>query len=207
LNSILTKFNWFALAGGVTTLLLIVVSLVYPWWQLRVGDDLLTLDASPINMNLGLMDASFTIPFIWALNMISILSLLASGITMLVYSVIPRKPYSKHLLNFGYKKPLYTVLFFAIGLIATTMICKTLLNFSIPLIGSTTSTLPIPFISGMSLTVPLSAGFQWSFWLAAVAAGFCITARIYHKKVAHAESSVSITSAVKAENPLIPATR
>jgi len=207
LNSILTKFNWFALAGGITTLLLIAVSLVYPWWQLTVGDDLLTVDASPINMNLGFLDSSFTIPFIWALNMISILSLLASGITMLIYSIIPRKSYSKHLLDFGYKKPLYTILFFAIGLVATTMICQTVLNFSIPLIGSTTSTLSIPFVSGMTLTVLLSAGFQWSFLLAAVAAGLCIAARIYHKKVAHAESSVSITAAPEAVSPSIPATR
>lgn len=207
MNPILTKCNWFALAGGSTTLLLIAVSLVYPWWQLRVGDNLLTVDASPINMNLGLMDTSVTIPFIWALNVICVLSLLASGITMLIYSVIPRKPYSKHLLVFGYKKPLYTILFFAIGLVATTMICKTVLNFSIPLMGSTTSTLPIPFVPGMSLTVFLSAGFQWSFWLATIAAGLCITARIYHNKIAHAKPSVSITGVVKAENPSIPVAR
>ncbi|MBN1358049.1 hypothetical protein JW988_04690 [Candidatus Bathyarchaeota archaeon] len=207
MNAILTKFNWFALAGGATTLAMIAVSLVYPWWQLTVGDNLLTVDASPINMNLGFLDASFSIPFIWALNIISILSLLASGITMLIYAVLPRKSYSKHLLDFGYKKPLYTVLFFAIGLVATTMICQMVLNFSIPLMGSTTSTLPIPFVSGMTLTVMLSAGFQWSFWLAAVAAGLCIAARIYHKKVATAEPKVSITAAPRAEAPPIPATK
>jgi hypothetical protein len=184
MKSILTKFNWFALAGGVTTILVIAVSLVYPWWQLTVGDDLMTVKASPVNMNLGFLDTSFTIPFIWALNMVSILSLLASGIAMLIYSIIPRKSYSKHLLGFGYKKPLYTVLFFVIGLVATTVICQAVLSLNIPLMGSTTSTLPIPFVSGITLTVLLSAGFQWSFWLAIVAAGLCIAARLYHGKVA-----------------------
>ena len=184
MKSILTKFNWFALAGGVTTILVIAVSLVYPWWQLTVGDDLMTVKASPVNMNLGFLDTSFTIPFIWALNMVSILSLLASGIAMLIYSIIPRKSYSKHLLGFGYKKPLYTVLFFVIGLVATTVICQAVLSLNIPLMGSTTSTLPIPFIDGITLTVLLSAGFQWSFWLAVVAATLCIAARIYHGKVA-----------------------
>jgi hypothetical protein len=184
MKSILTKFNWFALAGGVTTILVIAVSLVYPWWQLTVGDDLMTVKASPVNMNLGFLDTSFTIPFIWALNMVSILSLLASGIAMLIYSIIPRKSYSKHLLGFGYKKPLYTVLFFVIGLVVTTMICQAVLSLNIPLMGSTTSTLPIPFVSGITLTVLLSAGFQWSFWLAIVAAGLCIAARLYHGKVA-----------------------
>jgi hypothetical protein len=184
MKSILTKFNWYALAGGVTTILVIAVSLVYPWWQLTVGDDLMTVKASPVNMNLGFLDTSFTIPFIWALNMVSILSLLASGIAMLIYSIIPRKSYSKHLLGFGYKKPLYTVLFFVIGLVATTVICQAVLSLNIPLMGSTTSTLPIPFVSGITLTVLLSAGFQWSFWLAIVAAALCIAARLYHGKVA-----------------------
>jgi hypothetical protein len=184
MNAILTKFNWFALAGGVTTILVIAVSLFSPWWQLTVGDDLLTVNASPVNMNMGFLDTSFTIPFILALNIVSILSLLASAITMLIYALIPRKSYSIHMLGFGYKKPLYTVLFFIIGLVATTMICQVVLNFNVPLMGSTTSTLPITFVEGITLTVLLSAGFQWSFWLAVVAATLCIAARIYHGKVA-----------------------
>jgi hypothetical protein len=182
--SIYTKFNWFGLAGGAITILMIAVSLFSPWWQLTVGDDLLTINASPVNMALGFLGTSFTIPLIVALNIVSILSLLASGIVMLIYSIIPRKSYSKHLLGFGYKKPLYAVLFFIIGLIVTTVICQAVLNFNIPLVGSTTSTFPIPFISGVTLSVLLSAGFQWSFWLAVVAAALCIAARLYHKKVA-----------------------
>jgi hypothetical protein len=186
MNVWLTKFNWFGLAGGALTLLVIAVSLVYPWWQLTVGDDLMKINASPVNTNFGFLDTSFTIPFIWALNIMSILSLLASGIAMLVYSIIPRKSYSKHLLGFGYKKPLFTVLFFVIGLVVITVILQAVLSLNVPLMGSTTSTLPIPFVSGITLSVLLSAGFQWSFWLAVVAATLCIAARLYHKKVAPA---------------------
>lgn len=186
MTSILTKFNWFGLAGGVTTLLMIVASLLYPWWQLTIGDNLLTLNVSPVSMNLGFLGNLFTVPFIWALTLVGILSLFASAIAMLIYSVLPRKSYSIHLLGFGYKKPLYAVLFFVIGLVATTMICRAVLDFNIPLSGSTTNTLPIPFASGITISVLLSAGFQWSFWLAIVAAGLCLAARIYHKKVAPA---------------------
>ena len=184
MSGILTKFNWFALAGGVTTILLIAVSIFTPWWQLNVGDDLMTVNASPVNMNMGFLDTSFNIPFILALNIVSILGLLASAIAMMIYAIIPRKSFSMHLLGFGYKKPLYTVLFFIIGLVATTMICRAVLNLNIPLMGSATSTLPIPLASGITLTVLLAAGFQWSFWLAIVAATLCIAARIYHGKVA-----------------------
>ena len=182
-SGIFTKFNWFALAGGVTTILMIAASLVSPWWQLTIGDDLMTVNASPVNMNMGFLDTSFTIPFIFALNIVSILSLIASAIAMLIYSLVPRKSWSMHLLGFGYKKPLYTVLFFIIGLLVTTVICQAVLNFTIPLMGSATSTLPIP-IANITLTVLLSAGFQWSFWLAIAAAALCIAARIYHGKVA-----------------------
>jgi hypothetical protein len=193
MSSILTKFNWFGLAGGATTILMIVASLFYPWWQLTVGDDLLTLNISPVNMNMGFLGTSLTVPFIWALIIVGVLGLLASAIAMLIYSLFPRKPYSMHLMGFGYKKPLYAVLFFVIGLVATTMICQAILDFNIPLMGSTTSTLPLPFASGITMNVLLSAGFQWSFWLAVVAAALCIAARLYHKKVAPAPSATTVT--------------
>ncbi len=189
MSVILAKFNWFALAGGVMTIFVIAVSLFSPWWYLTIGDDLMTVDASPVNMNMSFLGTSPTIPFIFALNIVSIASLLASAIAMMIYSLMPRKSYSMHLLGFGYKKPLYMVLFFIIGLVATTMICRAVLSLNIPLMGSTTSTLttstmPIPFVSSITLTIFLSAGFQWSFWLAVIAAILCIVARIYHGKVA-----------------------
>jgi hypothetical protein len=193
MNVWLTKFNWFGLAGGITTLLVIAASMVYPWWQLTVGDDLMKINASPVNTNFGFLDTSFTIPFIWALNIVSILTLLASGIAMLIYSLIPRKSYSKHLLGFGYKKPLFTVLFFVISLVVITMILQAVLSLNVPLMGSTTSTLPIPFVSGVTLSVLLSAGFQWSFWLAVVAAALCIAARLYHRKVAPTPPATTAT--------------
>lgn len=207
MNSILTRINWFALAGGVATIALIAASLVAPWWHLSVGDNLLNVNASPINMNLGFLETSFTIPFLLALNIVSILMLLASAIVMMIYSIIPNKSYSKHLLGFGYKKPLFTVLFFVIGLVATTMICQAVVGINLPLMGSTTSTLPIPFVSGVNLTVVLSAGFQWPFWLSIVAAGLCITARIYHSKVATNEPKVVMTAAAEAKTTPIQTTK
>ena len=193
MKSILTEINWFALAGGVTTILVIAVSLFYPWWQLTVGDDLLKVMVSPVNMNFGFLDTSLTIPFIWALNIVAILTLLASGIAMLIYSIIPRKSYSEHLLGFGYKKPLFTLLFFVIGLVVTTLILQTALSINVPLMGSTTITLPIPFASDITISVLLSSAFQWSFWLAVVAAALCIAARLYHNKVAPASSTTTVT--------------
>jgi hypothetical protein len=186
MKPILEKFNWFGLAGGAMTILVIVVSLFYPWWQLSVGDGLIKINASPVNTNFGFLGTGFTIPIIWVLNIIGLLTLLLSGVAMIIYSVMPAKSFSKPLLDFGYKKPLFTFLFFVIGLIIVTVILQAVLSINLPLMGSATSTVPIPFASGITLTVLLSAGFQWSFWLAAVAAGLCIAARFYHGKVAAA---------------------
>lgn len=191
-KGMLSKINWFGFTGGVMTILVIVVSLFYPWWQLTVGDNLMKINASPVNTNFGFLDAVFTIPFIWALNIIGLLTLLLSGVAMLVYSVMPTKSFSKPLLDFGYKKPLFTFLFFIIGLLIVTVILQAVLSINLPLMGSATSTVPIPFASGITLSVLLSAGFQWSFWLAAVAAGLCIAARLYHKKVAPAPSATTV---------------
>jgi hypothetical protein len=183
-TGLLAKINWFGLAGGALTLLVIAVSLVYPWWQLTVGDNLIKINASPVNTNFGFLGTGFTIPFIWALNIIGLLSLLLSGIAMIIYSVMPAKSFAKPLLDFGYKKPLFTFLFFVIGLLVVTVILQSVLSINVPLMGSATSTVSIPFASDVTLTVLMSAGFLWSFWLAAVAAGLCIAARFYHGKVA-----------------------
>jgi hypothetical protein len=183
-KDMLAKINWFGFAGGILTILVIVVSVFYPWWQLTVGDNLMKINASPVNMNFGFLDTSFTIPIIWALNIVALLTLLLSGVAMIIYSIMPAKSFAKPLLDFGYKKPLFTFLFFVIGLVVVTVILQTVLSINLPLMGTTTSTVPIPFASGVTLSLLMSAGFQWSFWLAAVAAGLCIAARLYHGKVA-----------------------
>ena len=179
----MANINWFGLAGGVTTIVVIIVSLFYPWWQFTVGTDFLKANASPVNTNFGFLGTSSPIPLIWALNIVSLLSLTASGIVMLIYSFIPTKPYSKHLLGFAYKKPLFTVLFFVVGLLIITLLFGTILSINVPLMGSTTITLPTVITSGVTISFPVSAEFQWPFWLAAVAAGLCLAARLYHKRV------------------------
>jgi hypothetical protein len=207
MSSFLTKINWFGFAGGLSTIVMIVVSMFYPWWQLTVGENLITINASPVNTNFGFIGTAFTIPLIWAFNVIGLLTLLLSGVAMLIYSVMPTRSFAKPLLDFGYKKPLFTFLIFIIGLVVVTMILQAVLGFNLPLMGSATNTLPIPFASGVTISVLLSAGFQWSFWLAAVAAGLCIAARVYHKKVAAPKSAITITANPQVEKPITVSTK
>jgi hypothetical protein len=188
------KMNWFGLAGGVTIIVLIIVSLFSPWWQITVGEDLVKANVSPVNTNFNFLGNAFSIPLLWALNLSSSLALVASGIAMLVCSIMPTKPYSKHLLGFAYKKPLFILLSFVIVLFALTQIIQAMFGLNIPMTGSATATLPESMTYGVTIAILISAGFQWPFWLAAIAAGLCIAARLYHKRAATAQVSTTATA-------------
>jgi hypothetical protein len=191
--------NWFGLAGGLTIVVLIAISLFVPWWQLTVGYDLVRANASPINTNFNFAGTSFTIPLIWALNVASIIFLSAGGIAMLVYSVSPSKSFSEKLLGFSYRKPLYAILLFVVVLILITFLVKSVFNFEVPLLGSIETTLPAEITNGTNISVFMTANFVWPFWLAALATTLCIMAKFYHKKIVAPFSKASALNAIGIE--------
>ena len=174
--------NWVGVAAGVATLLVVVVSFFVPWWQLTVGENLLNVNASPVNTNFGLFGTQFTLPLIVALNLISILTFVCSGTMMLTYSVIPTKPYAKHLLGFSYKKPLYALIAFLISLAAIVSLAG-VFGLSIPFIGAADVALPESLSMGVSVSASVLASFLFPFWLAVAASVLCIAARVYHGRV------------------------
>jgi hypothetical protein len=208
----LNKINWFAFVGGSLILFIILASFYFPWWQLIVGKDIFIINVSPVNTNFGLGAAQFRIPLIWALNIGTILTFLASGITMLIYSLMPTKPYAKDLLSFGYRKPIYAVIFCITGLLITTIALQSVLGIAIPLYGAGTANFSpssfIPNSPGVNISIAVTSSFQWPFFLAITAAAFCIIARIYHGKLtrqtANAPAVPKVTPA-DASMPAVPA--
>ena len=196
------KINWFGFAGGISLIALVIISFFVPWWKLTVGDDLVTANASPLNTNFSFVGDSLTIPIIMALNIASVISLTAAGIVILIYSVKPLKPYSEKLLGFAYRKPLYSVLMFVIGLVLITIATDSLFGLNVPLVGSQYSTLPTDMTQGATISVSMNAGFQWPFLFALVASGICITARFYHKKIIPTNSIHSAPKTPKIINPI-----
>ncbi len=174
--------NWFAFAAGVLTFIVLGISLFIPWWQLTVGDGLIKVNASPVNTNFGLFGSQFTLPLLFALNLVSILTFSVSGIVILLYSLIPTKPYSHKLLAFSYKKPLFSLVTFIAGLLVITSIAA-LLGVQIPLVGFSNMNLPSNLTMGINITAEVSAGFQLPFYLAIVTAALCIAARLYHPQL------------------------
>jgi hypothetical protein len=187
------KINWFGLAGGVTTIVLIAVSLFVPWWQLSIPNSTsdpniskspVVANVSPLYTNFDLIGNSFTVPLVFAINLSCILLSLAGGVIMLIYSVKPTKPYAKRLLGFSYRTPLLFVIVFLIGLIALSLIIQGLFSFSVPLFGSSEVKLPSTATpQGTNVSVLLSAGFLWPFYLAIASAILCIGARLYHRRI------------------------
>ncbi|MGA2682682.1 MAG: hypothetical protein ABSF44_12880 [Candidatus Bathyarchaeia archaeon] len=187
------KINWIGLAAGIITLIALAISLYMPWWQLTVGQSLIKINASPVNTNFGLFGTQFTIPLIWALNLVTILTFSASGIIMLIYSLVPTKPYAKHLLGFSYKKPLYSVVSFVVVL-AIILLIAGHFGVYLPLNGSATVTLPGSWTMGATVSALVSGTFQLPFYLAVVATALCITARLYHSHVSSALSESESTT-------------
>ncbi len=185
------------------TIVIVAVSYFMPWWFISADvnsasvsiEGLLRAGLSPLNTNISLIGTSLTIPLLMALNIVGLLSLLLSGIVMVVYSVIPTRPYSKHLLGFAYKKPLILVVLFVISLVAITSLVQAFAGFGIPLSSSGTLSLPTSVSVGNSMDILVSTGFLLPFWLTIVAAGLCIGARIYHKRF----TATQVTEAKTAE--------
>ena len=110
---------------------------------------------------------------------------------MLIYSVRPDKSYSQKLLGFGYKKPLYALIIFVVGLVAMSFIVQRVSGFAFPLTGSSAMSLPEGMMAnGANVSVDVSAAFGWPFYFAIVVAGLCVAARVYHRKVVAVDTAL-----------------
>jgi hypothetical protein len=101
---------------------------------------------------------------------------------MLIYAIVPTKPFTKELLKFAWKKPLYSVITNIISLTLIILTAYLALGIKLPLIGASTTNLPAQFTGNANITVQLTAAFQWPLYLAITAATLCIIAKIYHDK-------------------------
>jgi hypothetical protein len=184
--------NWFGLAAGIVTLVLLVLSLYLPWWQLTVGNNFIDIYASPINWSFGLYGSQFTIPLIWAWNLSNILLFTAGGIIMLAYSFVPTKPYAQDLLSFAYKKPLYALVSFVVGLVVI-VFAAGFLGANFPLWGSANLTFTLPSFIPLSASISsvVTATFLLPFYFGIVAVVLCIAARLYHGRLNKPEKSAT----------------
>ena len=200
------QIDYLALAAGILSIVLIAVSWVVPWWQFIVGSPAIaTVNFSPVNFNFALFNTMLTVPIIWALNIAALLTLLAGGIAMILYSVMPTKSYAEKIFGFGYKKPFYALLLFLIELGILYGSATILTGFSFPLMGASVLTLPSSIApGGISVSVAVSAGFGWTFYLAIAVVVLCIMARIFRGKVMKTSTAPPAPQSVQGPMPPPP---
>jgi len=198
----LKTINWFALAAGILMLILVALSVFTPWWILQVGTGhgLATVNAGPFYTNFSFLKLNFVIPILFAVN-IGIMALFAvSGIMFIIYTFKANRDYSKHLLSYGWKRPLYTFVGFFATLMVILYVAPTIINAAkgtamlpvpiIPLVGTTVMQLPTSLFGGsngsggIEIGVTVITAFSYTFYLGLTAAALGITARIYHRRIA-----------------------
>ena len=116
---------------------------------------------------------------------------------MLIYSLKPNKSYSKKLLGFGYKQPVFAVILFVIELIALTIVANSVAGFNVPLMAQVCCQIPQSMTqgSGVNISVNVLAALEWPFYFGIIVAGLCITARLYQpKKLTVVEPSAPIVA-------------
>ncbi len=178
------KISLLGIAGGIAALILAAVSLFVPWWQLSIANGLAKLNVSPLNINVSLPGYSaITVPLILAITMACALSLIASGVIMLIYATSPLKPYAKRLLGFAYKTPLVLVVVFTVLLFVLTFVAQKAVGLYIPLMGSANLQVPQTLTQNVIISAAVSATFLWPYWFAVVTAGLCVAARIFNRKI------------------------
>lgn len=202
------QINYVALVAGILTLVLIAISVFIPWWQFTIGDPAIAqMSLSPVTYNMALFGAILTMPLVYALTLGSMLTLIAGGIIILVYSVLPDKKYSKQLLGFGYKKPLYAIILFSVALLGLYFSAKYLGGMDVPISGSGTMGLPQAIGDvGVGVSIKVTSSLNWPFYLAIAIAALCIAARIYHRKIKtpDANTTTAPTAPVATQTPPPP---
>lgn len=179
------QINYLALAAGVMTLVLIAVSVFVPWWQFTVGEPAIAeMSLSPVTYNMALFGQILTMPLVYALVLGSMLTLIAGGIIMLIYSIFPTKSYSKQLLGFAWKKPLYAIALFIAALFTLYLSAGLLGGIDVPLNGAGTMGLPEAVGDvGVDISVKVNSSLNWPFYFGIAVAILCVAARVYHYKI------------------------
>jgi len=175
------KINWPGLLCAASLALLLYLSFAYkaPWWQLRIGDGLGRVAASPLDVDIELMGVTIDVPILWYLNLGSKITLLIVVATLLFYLINPNGKYSKKLLDASYKKPIYMVGAMILLSVISKPLFGSILPLNIPIVGTSTTVIST---QGVTLAVPITASFTWVFWLAISGAGLALATRIYHDR-------------------------
>lgn len=177
--------NWFGLVAGP---LMILLPFLGPWWNLRIGTDAVDFSLSPFSFRLVALEQPISSPLIRFICLGASLTLVISGIFLILASIYPEKWWSKRLLKFGATKLLWMWISFLVLLMAISFLGNFLAgkfpelqNFKLPFLSG--SSIVLLRIKDFTFTFPLRMSLGFPFFFALVPAVLGVLARIYHRRL------------------------
>ena len=210
----LKNVNWIGLTSGILLIVVIVLSVYNPWWQLRIGDYGYG-NFSPLNSEFSFLGITFLIPLLSTFNISCLFLLSISAVLMITYSVNPTKEYSKQLLCWSYKKPLGIMITFIVGIVSISQLVSFYANqfaqieLTLPIIGTTVIQVPSELLgelSGIQIGLTVSGAFQWTFYLTIAVTALCIVTRIRYDKAVIVAKPQTLTNPKNNLGTTTPAT-
>lgn len=181
--------NWFGLVAGP---LMILLPFLGAWWSLTLGTGAVDFSLSPFSFRLVALDQPISSTLVRFICLGATLTLIISGIFLILASLYPKKWWSRRLLKFGATKLLWMWIGFLVLLLVLSLLgnflagkVSDLRGFSLPyLSGSSTAVLEI---EDATITLPLRMSLGWPFFFALVPAVLGVLARIYHRRLSPPE--------------------
>jgi len=158
-----------------------------PWWKMTgglegEGEGTFSAEVSPFNIALNILGKPLTVPILPYVNLAARLSILLAAATMLLGSLMAKKPWSKPLMGLrGFILPILflAVLFFGLSLAGSYA------GVRLPLTGEFTLEYTIPY-GGHNIAVetPAAAALTQEYWIALAAGVLSALAKALHGRIA-----------------------
>lgn len=167
--------------GVVASLLLLYVCFSNnPWWVLTgglEGENTILVEISPFMFHVEALQRPVVVPAIPYMNLAAELTLTLTAVTMLIGSIIPKKPWSKPLM--GLSGILIPILFLA-GLLISLRIAENYLKINIPISGESTVNYTL---EDAQIQIPLRSLLTTEYYIAVSVGILSVLAKILHGRI------------------------
>ncbi|MEM2875024.1 MAG: hypothetical protein QW567_03280 [Candidatus Hadarchaeales archaeon] len=191
----LKKINWFGLALGI---IMIAFGVLAPaWWRITFGGEAVALEISPFNVNMSALGTSLASTLVSFVCIAARISVLISGVLLLLGSVSTGRWWSRKLVNQGALKLMWMVISLVVLAVAGSVVAGYFVN---QMAGESGIQLSVPVLSGsttvvvqqgpVTISAPFVMELTGAFFVAVAAAVLGVLTRLYQRRLMPAEKTV-----------------
>jgi len=156
-----------------------------PWWTMAGGlggEHTFSAEVSPFNIAVEILGKPATVPILPYLNLAARLSILLAAATILLGSLLAKKPWSKPLISV---RGLMLPILFLCGLFIGLNLAGSYVGVSLPLTGEFTVEYAIHYGElNITTKTPAVATLTQEYWIALAAGIISALAKVVHGKIA-----------------------